>query len=360
MRLKMGMWSIFDSVFKHSRLLFSPDPPPGWSGCKGPVHPGGGFPEVSSRESYLRFFPLRLIVVLMTISFVPLCPIPAYALKCDEDSAAEIFAKQSDAIVLIAALNKNKKNSRLGSGFIVSEDGQIITNYHIVKKAKKIFVKLKNNRVYNHVRLISFDSGKDIAVLKIDARHLKKVQLGNSSEVKIGQRVITIGNPLGLESSIADGLISSLREDERGHTILQISVPLSSGSSGGPLFNLDGEVVGITTASLLNGQNLNFAVPINYARSLLKGEVDTPKTKDAPRRNLARRVTLKDKRQLHYEQSEHFEFYQVQPSDTLYGLSKKFDTTVTRLMSLNELLDTKISAGQRIKIPRQESLNSER
>ena len=182
---------------------------------------------------------------------------------------ARLFSKNADAIVLIAASCGNNE-TKLGSGFIVTEDGLILTNYHIIENAEKIVVKLKNNRAYSNVQVAGQDPKRDIALLKIRAQDLKKVRLGDSDDVDIGQRVVSIGNPLGLESTISDGLISSKRKTDDGLRLLQISVPLSEGSSGGPLFNLKGKVIGITTASFLQGQNLNFALPINYAKSLIR------------------------------------------------------------------------------------------
>ncbi len=287
----------------------------------------------------------------MIASLLVFLSVAGQAAKPEDEAPADIFASQSDAIVVVVGLGKSKRSSRLGSGFIVSEDGQIVTNYHIIEKAKKIFVKLKNKKVYNRVRVISFDRRKDIAVLKIDARRLKKVVLGNSHNVKIGQRVITIGNPLGLENTVADGLISSLRKDETGQAMLQISVPLSSGSSGGPLFNLEGEVIGITTASMANGQNLNFAIPINELGPLLK-EAELTGAQDTSLGGATEKFFLHpDRRTLGLETQNSFHIYRVKPNDTLYSLSRRFAVSVREIMLMNQLSDTFIFSGQRIKIP---------
>ena len=172
------------------------------------------------------------------------------------------------------------------------------------------------------------DPSHDIALLKIDAHGLPFVKLGNSNRMEIGERVVAIGNPLGLQNTVSDGLVSAWREGD-GLKLMQVSVPLSNGSSGGPLFNLAGEVVGVTTASLAGGQNLNFAVPVNYVKSLLREAQDSP-----------------------FIQSNLFSKYVIQPNDTLFRLAKKFRTTVGEIMALNDLSNTNIYTGQTIKIPR--------
>jgi len=235
----------------------------------------------------------------------------------------DIVKKNSDSIVLIGAVGP--KGSNFGSGFIVSPDGLIVTNFHIIQAAAKVAVKLKNNKTYNNVRLIRFDQKKDIAVLKIDAAGLKPVVLGDSRNVQAGEKVVAIGNPLGLESTVADGLVSSLRKADRGFQVLQITVPVSAGSSGSPLFDLRGEVIGIAVGTIISGQNINFAIPINYATPLLPA---SGKPKPA-----------------------HSAYYTVQPQDTLFALARKLNTTVKALMELNKLTDTKIFVGQKLKIP---------
>ena len=245
-----------------------------------------------------------------------------------EISVEKLFNEQVDSIVVIGALDK--KENHLGTGFIVKEDGLIVTNAHLIGRAKKIIVKLRNKNTYQPADLVSYNQGRDIAILKINARNLKPVKLGNSSKVQIGQRVVAIGNPLGLESTISDGLISAWRTVKGGFKVLQISVPLSQGSSGGPLFNLQGEVVGVTTGSYFKGQNLNFAVPINDVKPLLA------------KSNLSHLRSLLGRRE---------KIYEVRSGDTLYKLARRFNTSVEALMDLNGLSDPRLHRGQKIKIP---------
>ena len=245
-----------------------------------------------------------------------------------DSDVTQIFQQQTEKIVLIASVHKQKKDSQTGTGFIVQENGLVMTNYHLIKDAKRIFVKLQNKKVYSRVQIMKTDPSHDIALLKIDAHGLPFVKLGNSNRMEIGERVVAIGNPLGLQNTVSDGLVSAWREGD-GLKLMQVSVPLSNGSSGGPLFNLAGEVVGVTTASLAGGQNLNFAVPVNYVKSLLREAQDSP-----------------------FIQSNLFSKYVIQPNDTLFRLAKKFRTTVGEIMALNDLSNTNIYTGQTIKIPR--------
>src|SRR3989338_2444061 len=197
-------------------------------------------------------------------------------LAADKDTViTNIFKRQADSIVVVGVIGKRKKGDRAGSGFFISEDGLILTNYHLIKKARRLFVKLRNDTVYTRVKVVNVDVPRDIAVLKIDDKGVgqgpaRPVKLGDSDKVAIGQRVVAIGNPLGLENTVSDGLISAIRPAEQGIKLLQVSVPLSNGSSGGPLFNLQGEVIGVVAASLQKGQSLNFAIPINSVKPRLQ------------------------------------------------------------------------------------------
>ncbi len=257
----------------------------------------------------------------------------------DDNQIVDLFKNQSDAIVLVAV--KSKGGGKLGTGFVVSTDGLIVTNAHVVKGAKTIYIKLKNNRVYSNARVIKADRKKDIVLLKIKAQGLKTVRLGNSNQITIGQRVVSIGNPLGLENTIADGLISGTRE-VGGLKMFQISVPLSQGSSGGPLFNLKGEVIGVTTASLSGGQNLNFALPINEVKAFVqKMPHHSSQLKTSDRLSSVQTSSV----------NQH-NLYTVLPRDTLYSLAKKFDCPIDLIKQLNNLSTESIHAGQKLKIPK--------
>ena len=118
--------------------------------------------------------------------------------------------------------------------------------------------------------MVAFDKTRDLAIIKAHGQNFRVVSLGNSDRVQVGEEVVAIGSPLSLESTVSSGIVSGIRNiEDEGGKFLQITAPISPGSSGGPLFNMAGEVVGITTLYLKGGENLNFAIPVNDAKRLL-------------------------------------------------------------------------------------------
>ncbi len=176
----------------------------------------------------------------------------------------EIVAHTKAAVVFI------ETDEGLASGFIIKSDGVIVTNYHVVADAKAMTVKLPSGEEYRNVYLLNSDSIDDLAFLKIEAVDLPTIPLGNSNDVQVGEEVLLVGAPKGLEQTVSDGLISGIRIDN-GVRVLQTSAAASPGSSGGPLLNRKGEAVGVMSFKIVNGENLNFTIPINYVR----GKLDT-------------------------------------------------------------------------------------
>ena len=158
----------------------------------------------------------------------------------------------------------------LGSGFIISSDGVILTNAHVVAEASEITVKLTDRREFE-ARVLGVDKRTDIAVLKIDAKNLPAVKIGHASELKVGEWVAAIGSPFGFENTITSGIVSAKARalpDENYVPFIQTDVAVNPGNSGGPLFNMDGEVVGINSQifSRTGGfMGLSFAIPIDVA-----------------------------------------------------------------------------------------------
>ncbi len=184
-------------------------------------------------------------------------------------SAREIVDASSPAVVRVEA-----GNDRVGTGFILDRSGLIATNLHVIEGESTIKVKLyKDGGEYQVVSIAGVDRGHDLALMRIKPRgSLPVVKLGDSNVVSAGDRIYAIGNPLGMDYSVSDGLISQVRQLSAELTILQISAPISQGSSGGPLFNQFGEVIGITTMIVTQGQNINLAVPGNYLVPMVKQE----------------------------------------------------------------------------------------
>jgi len=179
----------------------------------------------------------------------------------------ELAANATPAVVLLDV--RTPTSSRQGSGFIVDPNGRILTNYHVVRDAKSVRVKLSSGDVYDEVEILAEDARRDIAVLQVPGFDLPALPLGNSDSVRIGAAVVLIGSPLGLENTVSTGIVSGRRQEEEGYRLIQVSAPASPGSSGGAVLSATGDVVGIAASQLQAGQNLNFAVPINYARGLL-------------------------------------------------------------------------------------------
>jgi S1-C subfamily serine protease len=185
-----------------------------------------------------------------------------------EKTAQQIFEEQGRAIVVVLNHGPGTTLRGFGSGFLVRPNGVFVTNFHVVERAAAVSIKLTDGRQFPVTGILSLDPDTDIAILKVAAKNLPVVTLGDSDSVKVGQQVLAIGSPMGLENTVSDGLISAIRREE-GEKIFQISAPISSGSSGGALLDMKGEVIGVPFAVLTEGQNLNFAIPISYVKRLL-------------------------------------------------------------------------------------------
>jgi S1-C subfamily serine protease len=183
---------------------------------------------------------------------------------------AQIAERSLPSIVLIQAGN------RLGTGFLIWQDGRIATNLHVIVGAPSIVVKLPDGRDFSSVEVLAIDERHDLAVIRIKARNLPALSLGDSTKVKAGERVVAIGHPLGLGDTVSDGLVSAIRQVDKDFTVMQISAPIAHGSSGGPLLDDHGDVVGIAFMVSEEGQNLNFAIPVNYLKPMLLSDAGMP------------------------------------------------------------------------------------
>ncbi|MFZ3207598.1 MAG: DegQ family serine endoprotease [Geobacteraceae bacterium] len=164
------------------------------------------------------------------------------------------------------------KQRSLGSGFIISDEGYLLTNYHVVVGADEIKVKLSDGREFKG-EVKGTDEKLDLALLKIEAKeHFPVAQLGDSDAIEVGEWVVAIGNPFGLSQTVTAGIVSA-----KGRVIgsgpyddfIQTDASINPGNSGGPLFNASGEVIGINTAIVAGGQGIGFAIPVNMAKSII-------------------------------------------------------------------------------------------
>lgn len=164
----------------------------------------------------------------------------------------------------------------LGTGFVVKSDGWIATNLHVVIGGAHVKVTLRDGRDFDVVEVMAASPERDLVLLRIEAHGLPALHLGDSDAMRPGDPVVAIGNPLGLEDTVSNGLVSARRKVDPTFEILQVSAPIAPGSSGGPLFNDKGEVVGIATAILQGGQNLAFGVPTRYLAPMIAQPAPLP------------------------------------------------------------------------------------
>jgi serine protease Do len=216
---------------------------------------------------------LRVVAVLVLVSA---CAETMSSTPRTRLTAKDIVQRASPAIVRIEA-----GAEKIGTGFILDKTGVVATNLHVVVGEAAIKIKLSDGSQYPVTQIDGIDPARDLALLQIRAgKDLPTLHLGDSSAMSAGDQVVAIGNPLGFDNSVTSGLISQVRpicgpaditakKCTQELTVLQISAAISPGSSGGPLFNQYGEVVGVTTAIITAGQNFNLAVPGNYLKPLV-------------------------------------------------------------------------------------------
>lgn len=178
-------------------------------------------------------------------------------------STAEVAKQVSPSVVTI------ESSSGQGSGVLLDASGVVVTNLHVVRGNTEVSVKLANGDIYDDVMVVDVDERKDLLLLKIKAVELPSVAIGNSDQVIVGEKVVLIGSPKGLDLTVSDGVISALRDSGEGYRLFQTTAAASPGSSGGGMFNEYGQLIGIVSAKLRTGENINFAIPANYVRGLL-------------------------------------------------------------------------------------------
>ena len=166
-----------------------------------------------------------------------------------------------------------RRETSLGSGFIINREGYIVTNDHVVRNAESIQVKLSNASVYE-ARVVGSDPKTDIAVIRISAREeLPVAVLGDSDKLQVGQWAVAIGNPFGLDRTVTVGVVSATGRSNMGietyEDFIQTDASINPGNSGGPLLNVHGEVIGINTAIVAAGQGIGFAIPVNMAKQII-------------------------------------------------------------------------------------------
>lgn len=183
-------------------------------------------------------------------------------------NAEQIYAKCSNAVFSLTTYDKEGEALSSGSGVFLSSDGEAVTNWHVLDGAANAKVTASDGKTYDVSGIYDYDAENDLARIQIQGSGFTAMQVNYSGVLLTGATVYAIGNPMGLENSISAGIISSARRVVNGVTYIQVTTPISNGSSGGALINEKGELIGITSASVSNGQNLNLAIPIGALTAL--------------------------------------------------------------------------------------------
>ena len=174
-------------------------------------------------------------------------------------TAEDIYSHALSSTVEITAINSNFSST--GTGFFDDINGTVITNYHVIEDAKQAKIKTYGGKEYDILKVLGYDEQNDIAILSTSCTSSTPL-VKSSTSVVTGQKVYALGSSLGLTGTFSEGIVSTASRDIDGTNYIQITAPISHGNSGGPLLNEQGEVIGITSAGFVDGQNLNLAIPI--------------------------------------------------------------------------------------------------
>jgi len=224
--------------------------------------------EYYAKEVYKNGFSLELLksvkegkTIKVPTSTPTLPSLPAHKEKPIE-SLSSLIKRIKPSVVIIFAYDNKGEFLQLGSGFFISQNGDIITNYHVLQGASSAEVKTSDGKTYPITYIVAGDEQSDIIRLSVDIPSKYVHSLSLSATVpEVGERIIVYGSPLGLEKTVSDGIVSAIREVPGYGKLIQITAPISPGSSGSPVLNMKGEVIGIATLQMIKGQNLNFAIP---------------------------------------------------------------------------------------------------
>ncbi|OGU35654.1 MAG: hypothetical protein A2315_17410 [Ignavibacteria bacterium RIFOXYB2_FULL_35_12] len=206
---------------------------------------------------------IKKTVITTIISLVYSLPLIAQEL-----SAVQIYEKYKDAVVMIKAIGFDGRLRGLGSGIIINDSGYVVTNYHNFEKSERIVVE-HFGKQYSGDLIVGADVIRDLLIIKIKGGKFPSIKQADLNKVKVGQKIFTLGSPLGLENTLSDGIISKFGYYQQfNRTYIQITAPISHGSSGGAVINTQGELIGISSGGDKRGQSINFAIPIDELKSV--------------------------------------------------------------------------------------------
>jgi regulator of sirC expression with transglutaminase-like and TPR domain len=181
----------------------------------------------------------------------------------------QLAEKVRKAVVVVTVTGRDGRQQGLGSGFVIAADGLVATNLHVIGEARPIAVQMADGKKFEVKEVTAFDRPLDLALIRIDAKDLPALPLGNSDTLKQGQPIVAIGNPHGLKHSVVAGVVSGTREIEN-RQMIQLAIPIEPGNSGGPLLDMQGRVHGLLTMKSAVTDNLGFAMPVNALKPLIE------------------------------------------------------------------------------------------
>jgi len=212
-------------------------------------------------------FP-RFIVKAFFLFFI-LAVSPAFG----QENLPALIKKVEPSIVVILTYNREGKILGQGSGFFINKEGDVITNYHVLQEANRAVIRTIDGKEYPIKKILAEDKEGDLIRVSVDISEEAVSPLTLATQVpEVGERVIVIGTPLGLDKTVSDGIVSAVRAMPKFGNIIQVTAPISPGSSGSPVINMKGEVIGIATFFIIAGQNLNFAIPGERIARLTMGQ----------------------------------------------------------------------------------------
>jgi len=231
--------------------------------------------EYYAKEVYKNGFSLELLknvkegkTIQVPTSRPALPSLPKQTAESTENLPT-LIKRIAPSTVIVFTYDNKGEFLKLGSGFFLSQNGNIITNYHVIKGASSAEIKTSEGKTYPITYIVAEDEQSDIIRLSVDIPSKYVHSLSLSATIpEVGERIIVYGSPLGLEKTVSDGIISAIREVPGYGKLIQITAPISPGSSGSPVLNMKGEVIGVATFQMVEGQNLNFAIPSERIASL--------------------------------------------------------------------------------------------
>ena len=231
---------------------------------------------LTGSDEYGRFFPERTLTRAEACEIIMRVLVPSARKTVTVQAAynpADIFKLCADAVFSIETFDEEGYSIRTGSGFFISSNGLAVTNLHVLQYAHSAIITTTDGNEYELLGVAAYSADNNVAIMQTDGSGFNWLPITSSDDAKAGQEVYSIGNPLGLDSTISRGIISFVGREEGGRTFLQFTASISQGSGGGALVDSKGYVIGITSSSYNAGSLLNLATPSKFITDLIPGEL---------------------------------------------------------------------------------------